>query len=316
MRTPLLAALAASVLFVADAASAETVATRYPQLVTEMASRFEALQVPPLSGLEKRQKAGILKTAKPMAVETTDLAASLVNQRKVVAALDAPFRADATISGILDSMLTSAQFDVSERTSFLSARADALPTGALKKRAAASVATARRQFDHSVDLTRTRASRFSALSKALAADATGEKAVRKALPAAGVVVDQIELNAGEQYLFAAPGTASNAVAEFNTATAGALQITGNFESRGTQVHVQIRVASPGLGAHDLSLAGDTTYIAPPEGLLAATSGTMQISAWDPDNHKVAGTFDVVFSNGTTTITVTGAAFSFIDLQTQ
>jgi hypothetical protein len=314
MRIPLLAALAAAVLIVPDAASGGTLATRFPQLASEIQTRLAALQLPPLSRVEKRQKAALVKAGKPIAVDTNDLAKTLVNERLAIAALDATFKTDATIPGILDSMLSSAQFDVSERTAFLSARVDALPTSALKKKATASVTAANKQFGFSSDPKRTRVARFSALSKALAADAAGEKSARKALLTAGVVVDQIEIQAGDRYLFASTGTASNATAEFDTTIAGAFRIVGSFESQGTHVLMQMRVDSPEVGAHGVSLTTDSSYVGD-SGMLSATSGTVQFTTWDPANHTAAGTFYVVFSNGTNTITVTGATFSFIDMQT-
>jgi hypothetical protein len=315
MRTPLLAALTAAAVFVQDAASADTIAARYPQLATEIQNRLAALQLPPLTRLEKRQKAALTRALKPIAVDTNDLAKTLVNERLATAALDGVFKTDATISPILQSILLSAQVDVLDRTAFLTPRANALPTGPLKKKATAFAAAAGLRFAVATDANRPRAARFAFLSKALAADAAGEKVVRKGLLTAGVVVDQFEGHAGDAYLFASSATASNALAQAGPSTSGALRISGNFQSQGSGVFLQVRIDSPGVGAHDVTLGSESTFVGN-SGLLPATSGTAQITTWDPDNHKVAGTLDVVFSNGTTTITMTGATFSFISLQTQ
>jgi hypothetical protein len=253
---------------------------------------------------------------KPLAIETTDLAKSLVRQRQVIAALEAPFKTDATIPPMLDSILTFAQTDVFDRSAFLSARADALPTGAAKKRAAALVAAAGRQFSAAIDgsVKRSRAARMTLLSKSLATDAAGEKVVRKALLTSGVVVTAFEAVAGDRYLFASMGTSSHVSAQFNALTAGALLINGGFESQGSHIILLLRIASPAVGDVPVTVAADSMY-AGPAGPLPATSGVVHFAAWDPDNRKAAGTIDVVFSNGTSTITITGATFSFVDLQT-
>jgi hypothetical protein len=314
MRHTILAALAAAAVLVADFASADTLAGRYPALAAEIEDRLEVLVVPPLSAIERRQKAALTRAKKPMALETNDLAKTLVNRRLTVAALEATFKADPTIAPMLDQLLFNAQLDVTDRTAYLDARAAVLPAGAIQRRVSAFAAAADRIIGLAGDPKRTRAARLGLLSRAFATVTAGEKFLRKGLLTAGVVVDQMEAYAGDRYLFASVGTSSNAMAEYFSADAGMLRLSGGFESDGMRAMLQIRVDAPSVGDHAVVISNDSSYMRE-AGQLAATGGTVKITTWDPANHLVAGTFEVTFSNGTTTVAVTKGTFSFVNMQT-
>jgi len=314
MRKPALAALVAVLLFVCGPASADTVAARFPRLVAEIQTRLTQLALPPLSRLQKRQKAACTKVQKPLAAATDDLAKFLVSERTVVATLDPSFKDDATVAQMLDDILLAAQTDVLEVNAFVNVRANALPTSALRKKSLAVLAGAGRFMTLAGDAKRARATRIAYLSKVLAYDASADKLVRKALLTSGVVVTQMELHADAHALVATTGTSSLTFAMY-VAADDKLTVIGGFESMGVRRDLQFRVDGPAVGDRPVVLSQDT-FFHDDRGIFSATSGTVHVTTWDPANHKAAGTFEMVFSNGAATVNVTQGAFSYIDLQTQ
>ncbi len=304
---------ALAVLLVLDAASADTLSARFPQLATEVQTRLAALATPPLTHVQKKQKSALTKAGKPLAVDTEDLAKTIADEKSAVAALDAVFKTDATLSPMLDSVVAIASTDVNDFQTFVAARVGAMPAGSARTKANADLTSAAKSETAAAVATKTRAARLGLYAKALGALLKADALARKA--ALGDVVDQMEAFVGTRRLFAAAGTTSTATAIY-AAGPNELRVAASFQSLGKLYNVAFRVDAPDVGSFQVSVAPDSTIFVDGVGQLPATSGSVQISTWDPTNQKAAGTFDVVYSNGTTTVHVTSGAFSFIDVQTQ
>ena len=302
----------AALALAAAAASAGTLGTRFSSLSGEVQSRLTAL-TGKLDATQRKQKAALGKAAKALAANSTGLSKDLTNTAKTVAALEPLFGTDGTIGPLLDDLVTDVEADVADRKALADYRDGALPDGKTKT-AVAKLLTSAGDNLTSAGAAATRKARMSLVKKARGAVTIADGSLAKARRKSGVLTTDIEAFADGLHLFS-PRLAGSSYQVTNFSMAGgSLRVVLTETVAGKAITMSFQVAAPSTGEHPVAIVPFSRFT-DDRGALPATAGTVNITTWDPANMTAAGTFEITYSNGTTTVRVTKGAFTAIAMPT-
>lgn len=297
-------------------AAAETLASRFPDLSTEVAARIAALPVSGLSKDQKKEKSTLGKVVKTLAKDTDVLATTLKNARKAVLKIDTAYPGDATFAPLLDDVVSKLSLDVTQRGGALFVSIQALADGAAKTKAQGLSDAAEAEIVAAIDGP-ARADKLSHVAAANALITRAEKVVKKAGGGTANSTNELNVDIGGDHLHLPPQTGDYVyVVNYDSVSDNfLLTVRGTI---GTTEHAfSLRVPTPGAGPHPIQGGPpQTAYTSsaitgtPPFGLVPQPAATMDFSTWDPANGKFTATFSATFTNGTTTVALTNGSFSY------
>lgn len=304
----------------AGTASATTLAFRFPAFVTELQSRLSLIPATHLTKLEKKQKAALNRAITALLFDTGDLGKSIGNAKKAIGAADGAFPADATLDPLENAVVDGLANDTGVRNGALVRSILTLAPGTPQTKAQAKSDSAGANLAASSTAT-PHVARLKLIASAVAAIAAGEKIVKKAGGTIGgditITALDVDINTTAAHLHV-PGTTppvGTYLVVYET-TIDRVMVTAQGMVDGKSHAFTIAVPGHGTGTRDVPIIGPSMYsspgVTPPPAQV--TKGSMTFTTWDQDNHKIAGTFDVTFSNGTSAIHLMNGVFSSLDFK--
>jgi hypothetical protein len=312
---PLIAVLAAGVaLLVAlaplDAFGAPLAAT-YADLRTEVQTRLDQLPETGLAKDQKKQKSALTKARAALDHDGATLSVTVADAGKVIGALDPVFPGDPTFGPHLDTVLTDLRSSVVTRIDDLSRRvAPLLETDKTRTKVQGLAAQANAALVPGDAAGATRPIRAKSLAKSLSQVVKADKLIAKAFAPGGARVKApsfaADVDGDPVVLSTAPGSF---VVLYDDQPGGFLTVRAKATTTDGVLH-NIFVSVPGPARGLRAVRAGTPYTSSTQLMpLPSSSGTVRITSWNPASLEVAGTFDVTYSDGTTTVQITDGKFA-------